>query len=93
MISLGILLFAGAGLSQAWTGLTRSAPSPFTGLSISRPRVIIQLQRGEEPWVPNRTNTGPGRGTRRRPSLGELVRLRLGLLLSPLRHLPFLSPV
>lgn len=41
------------------------------GLSVSRPRVIIQLQRGEEPWVPNRTNTDPGRSTHRRPSLGS----------------------
>ncbi|XP_076783617.1 uncharacterized protein LOC143440736 isoform X2 [Arvicanthis niloticus] len=41
------------------------------GPSVSRPRVIIQLQRGEEPWVPNRTNTGPGRVTHRRASLGS----------------------
>ncbi|XP_055463325.1 zinc finger protein 324A isoform X1 [Psammomys obesus] len=40
------------------------------GLSVPRPRVIIQLQRGEEPWVPNRTNTNPGRRTHRRSSIG-----------------------
>lgn len=42
------------------------------GLSVPRPRVIIQLQRGEEPWVPNRTNTNPGRRTHRRSSIGKL---------------------
>ncbi|XP_051018333.1 zinc finger protein 324A [Acomys russatus] len=46
------------------------------GLSVSRPLVIIQLQRGEEPWVPNRTNASPGRRTHRRSSLGSSYNAR-----------------
>ncbi|KAM9226185.1 zinc finger protein 324A [Dugong dugon] len=42
------------------------------GLAASRPRVVIQLDGGEEPWVPNGTDVAPvaARKVQRRPSPG-----------------------
>nr|XP_019567145.1 PREDICTED: zinc finger protein 324A-like isoform X4 [Rhinolophus sinicus] len=41
------------------------------GLSASRPRVVIQLQRGEEPWVLSGTDVTLVRNNQRRPSPGS----------------------
>ncbi|XP_027776947.1 zinc finger protein 324A isoform X1 [Marmota flaviventris] len=41
------------------------------GLSASRPRVVIQLEHGEEPWVPSGTDTALGRNAHRKSSLGS----------------------
>uniref|UniRef100_A0A671EI04 KRAB domain-containing protein n=1 Tax=Rhinolophus ferrumequinum TaxID=59479 RepID=A0A671EI04_RHIFE len=45
------------------------------GLSASRPRVVIQLERGEEPWVLSGTDVTLARNNQRRPSPGEWVNL------------------
>ncbi|XP_008821001.1 zinc finger protein 324A [Nannospalax galili] len=41
------------------------------GFSVSRPPVITQLQRGEDPWLSSRTNIALARSTHRKPSLGS----------------------
>ncbi|XP_021573429.1 LOW QUALITY PROTEIN: zinc finger protein 324A [Carlito syrichta] len=41
------------------------------GLSTSRPRVVIQLERGEDPWVPHGMDTTPARNTHRRHNPGS----------------------
>ncbi|XP_008681864.2 zinc finger protein 324A [Ursus maritimus] len=41
------------------------------GLSASRPRVVIQLERGEDPWVLSGTVVTPARNAHRKPSPGE----------------------
>ncbi|XP_070355017.1 zinc finger protein 324A isoform X1 [Equus asinus] len=40
------------------------------GLSASRPRVVIQLECGEEPWVLSGMDVTPVRNVQRRPNLG-----------------------
>ncbi|KAK2491504.1 hypothetical protein MC885_008110 [Smutsia gigantea] len=41
------------------------------GLSASRPRVVIQLERGEEPWVLSGTDVTPARNAQRKPCPGS----------------------
>ncbi|XP_057575461.1 zinc finger protein 324A isoform X1 [Hippopotamus amphibius kiboko] len=41
------------------------------GLSVSRPHVVIQLERGEEPWVLNGTDVTLARNAQGRPSPGS----------------------
>ncbi|XP_006903100.1 PREDICTED: uncharacterized protein LOC102858497 [Elephantulus edwardii] len=50
------------------------------GLAASRPRVVIQLERGEEPWVPTRTDTArvSARKVQRRASPGEWSLFEVG---------------
>ncbi|XP_045388865.1 zinc finger protein 324A-like [Lemur catta] len=41
------------------------------GLSTSRPRVVVQLERGEEPWIPSGMNSTLARNTHRRHNPGS----------------------
>ncbi|KAI5214831.1 hypothetical protein MUG91_G261n43 [Manis pentadactyla] len=40
------------------------------GLSASRPRVVVQLEHGEEPWVLGGTDVAPARNAQRKPCPG-----------------------
>lgn len=57
-----------------------------TGLSASRPHVVVKLQRGEEPWVPSGMAMTSARNTQRRPSPSEWG-LKVGLLRTGDKHL------
>ncbi|XP_057352402.1 zinc finger protein 324A-like isoform X2 [Manis pentadactyla] len=41
------------------------------GLSASRPRVVVQLEHGEEPWVLGGTDVAPARNAQRKPCPGS----------------------
>lgn len=49
--------------------LTR--PSSPAGLSVSRPRVVTQLERGNEPWVLSGADVTLAWDAQRRPHHGE----------------------
>uniref|UniRef100_A0A8C5XPQ4 KRAB domain-containing protein n=1 Tax=Microcebus murinus TaxID=30608 RepID=A0A8C5XPQ4_MICMU len=49
------------------------------GLSTSRPRVVVQLERGEEPWIPSGMTWTLAGNTHRRHNPGEWE-LRVGEL-------------
>ncbi|XP_064436315.1 zinc finger protein 324A-like isoform X3 [Mirounga angustirostris] len=52
-------------------GFSSQGPLHFSWLSASRPRVVVQLERGEEPWVLGGTVATPARTAHRKPSPGS----------------------